>query len=165
MSDAKTELQIPARGTRGARLSTALFRLLKPLANGQVTRYRKNAGAEPPKFRGFPTVVLTTVGAKTGAERSSVLGGFKQGDGTWLIVASMGGAPTHPQWFINMCKQPAKVWLEIGNRKLQVRPELLKGAEYEAAYARIAAESPGYGKYRLQTDREIPVIRLTPIDS
>lgn len=114
-------------------------------------------------FRGFPTVVLTTVGAKTGAERASVLGGFKEAGGAWLIVASMGGAATHPQWFINLAKQPDKVWLEVGTKKFHVRPEELKGAEYEDAYARIAAAAPNYGKYRKVTDRQIPVIRLTPI--
>lgn len=157
------QLEIPPKGTRGSRFPVWLFRLIQPLAAGQVTRYRKNATSEPGTFNGFPTVLLTTVGAKTGKEHTHVLGGFQDKDGSWLIVASKGGAATHPHWFINLAKSPDQVWLEVGNQKFHVRPEELKGAEYEDAYARVAAKAPGYGKYRKQTDREIPVIRLTPI--
>ena len=133
-----------------------------PLAAGQVARYRKNATAEPPTMRGFPTVLLTTIGARTGVERTHVLGGFKDKE-SWLVVASNGGAAVHPRWFINLAKNPDKVWLEVGNQKFHVQPAELKGAEYEDAYSRITAAASNYGKYRKVTDREIPVIRLTPI--
>ena len=115
-------------------------------------------------FRGFPTVLVTTVGAKTGREHTHVLGGFPDRGDSWLIVASNGGAAAHPQWFINLARNPDKVWLEVGNRKFHVRPEELAGAEYEEAYARVVSASPGYAKYRKVTDREIPVIRLTPVN-
>jgi deazaflavin-dependent oxidoreductase (nitroreductase family) len=111
---------------------------------------------------GFPTVLLTTIGAKTGLERTHVLGGFADGEDAWLIIASKGGAATHPAWFLNLAKQPDKVWLEVGNRKLRVQPRELEGAEREAAFAKVAAIAPQYGKYPKSTDREIPVIRLTP---
>jgi deazaflavin-dependent oxidoreductase (nitroreductase family) len=140
--------------------------LLRWFFRGQVARYRKNAGPEPPRFMDFPAVVLTTKGARTGHEHSHVLGGFQDGaDGheAWLVVASKGGAPTHPHWFINLAKHPEHVWLEVGSRKLQVRPVLLEGKEREEALARIAAVSPRYGEYQKKTDREIPIIRLTPI--
>ncbi len=157
------QLDIPPQGTRGPRLFGLLAKVFAPLAAGQVARYRKNATSEPRMFNGFPTVLVTTIGAKTGAEHTHVLGGFQEKGGAWLVVASKGGAPTHPHWFINIAKNPDKVWLEVGNRKFHVRPELLKGAEYEAAYTQVGAAAPGYLKYRKQTDREIPVIRLTPI--
>jgi len=54
--------------------------LAKPIMDGQVSRYRRKAGPTPPQFMGFPTVLLTTVGAKTGKERTHVLGGFADGD-------------------------------------------------------------------------------------
>src|SRR5215467_9385532 len=149
------QLEIPPRGTRGARLPALLLRLLKPLGAGQVARYRKNATSGPQSFRGFPTVLVTTIGAKTGVERTHVLGGFPEKGDSWLVVASNSGAIAHPQWFINMAKNPEKVWLEVGTRKSHVRPEELKGADYEEAYGRIAAASPGYGRYRKVTDREI----------
>lgn len=110
----------------------------------------------------MPIVLLTTIGAKSGLERTHVLGGFADGDDAWVIIASKGGAAAHPSWFINLAKQPDKLWLEVGNRKLRVQPQLLQGAEREAAYAKVAAIAPQYRKFPKSTDREIPVIRLTP---
>lgn len=77
-------------------------------------------------------------------------------------MASKGGAPTHPAWFINLANNPDQVWLEVGNRKFKAQVESLRGPEREAALAKIAAISPRYGEYQRKTDREIPVIRLTP---
>ena len=109
---------------------------------------------------GFPVVLLTTVGARTGHEHTTVLGGFQEGDGAWIVVASKSGASSHPHWFFNLAKNPDRVWLEVGNRKIRVVPDLLQGAEREAALAKIAAIAPRYGEYPKKTDREIPVVRL-----
>jgi deazaflavin-dependent oxidoreductase (nitroreductase family) len=95
---------------------------------------------------------------------SDPLGGFPDGDDTWLVVASKSGSPSHPAWFINLAKHPDQVWLEVGNRKLRVAVESLTGAERERALARVAAVAPRYGQYQQKTDREIPVLRLTPAD-
>jgi deazaflavin-dependent oxidoreductase (nitroreductase family) len=138
------------------------MKVAEPLMKMQISNYRKKAGPTPPLMMGFPTVLLTTIGAKTGQERTRVLGGFADGDEAWLIVASNSGAANHPAWFINLAKQPDKVWLEVGNRKLRVRPQELQGSKREAAYAKVAAVAPQYAKYPKRTDREIPVIRLTP---
>jgi deazaflavin-dependent oxidoreductase (nitroreductase family) len=156
-------IQIPPRGTRGRRVTDVLFKLLKPFVGMRISSYRKNAKAEPPLMNGFPLVLLTTVGAKTGHERTSELGGFPESESSWLVIGSKGGSINHPDWFINLAKNPDKVWLEVGNRKFHAQPELLRGDEYEAAYAKVVAVSPQYGGYRKVTDREIPVVRLTPI--
>lgn len=137
------------------------MKVLKPLMDMQVSRYRKNAGDQQPQMMGFPVVLLTTVGARTGQQRTHVLGGFADGDDAWLIVASNMGAATHPAWFINLAKNPDAVWLEVGKRKLKARPQMLHGAERESALARITAVAPRYGDYPRKTDREIPIIRLT----
>jgi len=158
-------IRIPPSGTRGQKMPPGvglLMWLAKPIMDGQGSRYRRKAGPTPPQFMGFPTVLLTTVGAKTGKERTHVLGGFADGEEAWLVVASKGGAPTHPGWFINLAKNPDKIWIEVGNRRLAVKAESLKGAEREEALARVAAIAPRYGGYQEKTDREIPVIRLTP---
>jgi len=159
------QLEIPPRGTRGTDPPGGAFlqRLFKPLAGMMVSRYRKSKGPTPPVMMGFPTVLLTTVGARTGNERTHVLGGFAGDGDRWLVVASKGGSATHPHWFINLCKNPDRVWLEIGNRKIKVRPNVLKGAEREAAYAKVVDVAPRYGSYLKKTDREIPVIRLEPV--
>jgi deazaflavin-dependent oxidoreductase (nitroreductase family) len=139
-----------------------LMKVAKPLMDLQLSRIKKATGPEPPRMMGFPVVLLTTVGAKTGKEHTHVLGGFADGDDAWLVVASKGGAATHPAWFINLAKSPDKIWLQVGDRKLAVRAESLQGAEREAALARVAAIAPRYGEYQVKTDREIPVVRLTP---
>lgn len=127
-----------------------------------VSRYRRTAGPTQPRVMGLPAILLTTVGARSKVERTHVLGGFADGEDAWLIVASNGGAPTHPAWFINLAKNPDKVWIEVGNRKLKVVPDSLRGSERENAYARVVAVAPRYAGYLTKTDREIPVIRLTP---
>ena len=139
------------------------MRLFKPLMDGQVARYRKTAGPTPPLMMGFPTVLLTTVGARTGNEHTHVLGGFAESDDAWVVVASKSGASTHPHWFINLAKNPDSVWLEVGNRRVKVLPTLLKGPERDAALAKIAAIAPRYGGYQKKTDRHIPVIRLQAV--
>jgi deazaflavin-dependent oxidoreductase (nitroreductase family) len=138
------------------------MRLAKPLIDRQVDGFRRAPGPEPKLFMGFPVLLLTTVGAKSGKERTHVLGGFPDGPDAWLVVASKGGAATHPAWFINLAKNPEKVWIQVGNRKMRAACESLSGAEREQAYSRVVAVAPRYGDYLKKTDREIPVIRLTP---
>jgi deazaflavin-dependent oxidoreductase (nitroreductase family) len=154
------QLEIPPRGTRGRRITDIFFRVLKPLSASQISRYRKSASAVPPKMGKVPLVLLTTVGSKTGRERTSVLGGFEEPDGSWLVVGSKGGSATHPAWFINLARDPDRVWLEVGKRRFKARAELLKGEEYEAAYRRVVDDSRQYAGYRKITDREIPIVRL-----
>ena len=138
------------------------MRLAKPLIDRQVAGYQRAPSPEPKLFMGFPVLLLTTVGAKTGKERTHILGGFPDGADAWLVVASKGGAATHPAWFINLAKNPEKVWIQVGNRKMRALVESLVGAEREQAYARVVAVAPRYGDYLKKTDREIPVLRLTP---
>src|SRR5258706_8700206 len=140
MSERKA-IDIPPPGTRGTKMpfEGASMRIAKPFDDMQVSRYRRAKDATAPMMMGFPTVLLTTVGARTGTERTHVLGGFADGEDAWLVMASKGGAPTHPAWFINLAKSPDKTWLQIGNRKLRVVAKLLKGKERDDGLARIAA--------------------------
>jgi deazaflavin-dependent oxidoreductase (nitroreductase family) len=151
-------------GTYGTRMPGGRFLrgLFEPLARWQIARYRRSGGASLSRMMGFPVVLLTTTGARSGMPRTAVLGGFGDGEDAWLVVASNGGAATNPAWFINMVKKPEQMWLEVGQRKLKVRGESLEGAERENALRRIAAISARYGKYPQKTDRQIPVVRLTP---
>jgi len=115
------------------------------------------------KQGGVPLLVLTTVGAKSGHARSVPLTWFADKPAApdrRLVVASLGGAANHPAWFYNLARNPDKVWIEVGNQKLKVRPETLSGAERDEAYRRVVAAYPGYGPYERKTDRLIPVIRL-----
>jgi deazaflavin-dependent oxidoreductase (nitroreductase family) len=163
MSEKSSAIRIPPKGTKGSTMpgGKVLMRLAKPLIDRQTAKYKNTKTAEQAKFMGFPAVVLTTVGAKTGKEHSHVLGGFPDGKDAWLVIASAGGAPSHPAWFFNLAKNPDQVWLHVGNRKLKVNVESLQGSEREKAYDRVTAVAKNYASYPKKTDREIPVLRLT----
>jgi deazaflavin-dependent oxidoreductase (nitroreductase family) len=166
MADKTPTIRIPPRGTKGTRIpgEKILMKVFKPMLDWQVAQLRQTSSPEPPNRMGFPQVLLTTVGAKTGRERTHVLGGFADGPDAWLIVASRGGAPTHPAWFHNISRNPDKVWLQVGNRKFRAAVESLQGEAREKGLAKVAAVSARYGAYQKKTDREIPVLRLTPAD-
>jgi deazaflavin-dependent oxidoreductase (nitroreductase family) len=166
MADKARTIRIPPSGTKGSTMpgGKILMKVFKPLMDQQVGRLKRTASAEPPKMMGFPVVLLTTIGAKTGKERTHVLGGFADGPEAWLIVASRGGAPTHPAWFHNISKNPDQVWLQVGNRKFRAAVESLQGDAREKGLAKVAAVSARYGEYQKKTDREIPVLRMTPAD-
>ena len=141
-------------------------KLFDMLQKGWTNRQKALMAKRPEQaqFMGFPVAVVTTVGAKSGEERSHILGAFPDGDDAWLLIASKGGAATHPHWFHNIVKNPDKVWIQVGNRKFRAHVESLQGGERDAAYARVVAVAKNYGPYQTKTDREIPVLRLTPAE-
>lgn len=159
-------VRVPPSGTRGSWTPNGrLFRALtKPFFNRELKRIENPAATEPQLFLGFPVGVVTTIGAKTGTEHKSVLGVFPDGEKRWLVIASKGGAKTHPGWFFNIAKNPDKVWLTFAGKHFRVNVESLAGKEREDAYARVAAVGKSYGGYPKKTDREIPVLRLTPAE-
>ena len=161
MAEQNTRIHVPPKGTRGDRMMGIFLSLLKPFGGREVARYQKVKGPEAAKFMGFPVLVLTTVGARSGKERSTVLGGFPDGQDSWLIIGSKGGAATNPGWLHNIAHNPDQVWAQVGGRKFKVRCESLSGKERDDAYARVAAAAPQYASYPKKTDREIPVLRLT----
>ena len=164
MAEKNTQIPIPARGTRGARMPGGRFfvTITRPWFNREIKRMTDPNATQQPTFMGFPAGVVTTIGARTGKEHQHVLGVFPDGKDAWLLIASNGGAERHPHWFFNIAKHPDQVWLQIGPRKMHVNVESLQGKEREEAYARVAAIGKTYGTYPGKTDREIPVLRLTP---
>jgi deazaflavin-dependent oxidoreductase (nitroreductase family) len=119
-------------------------------------RIRRKGG----KFMGFNALILTTIGRKSGAERTNPVGWFPGKDGSWLIVASAAGAPGNPAWYYNIAAHPDKVRIEVDGRTVAVVAEQLHGAERTEAWEQIVATAPRFGQYQQKTDRELPVIRL-----
>ena len=156
-------IRVNPTGTRGARIPRRgpLWKLFQLVGKRQVRKYRGGGEQQVSKRMGFPVVILTTRGAKTGQTRTTPLGGFADGEGAWLVAATLGGAARHPAWFLNMAKHPDEIWLEVGSERFKVRGESLEGQERADALARIAKVSPRYGNYQEKTDREIPIVRLT----
>jgi deazaflavin-dependent oxidoreductase (nitroreductase family) len=146
-----------ADGTRGARQPGGRF--LRWMNKLMMNRIRRTGKAP---FMGFNALVLTTIGRKSGMERSTPVGWFPGKEGSWLIVASAAGAAKNPDWYHNLAANPGKVQIETAGRKVAVVAEQLHGTEREEAWRAIAAASPQFAKYQEVTDRELPVIRLTP---
>ena len=156
-------IRVNPPGTRGARMPRRgpLWKLFQYFGRRQVRTYRRGGEQRVSKKMGFPVVILTTRGAKTGQTRTTPLGGFPDGEDAWLVAATLGGAARHPAWFLNMAAHPDDIWLEVGTERFKVRGESLEGAERVEALARIAKVSSRYGQYQEKTDREIPIVRLT----
>ena len=114
------------------------------------------------KMLGFNALILTTIGARTGAERTSPVGWFPGPDGSWLIVASAAGAARNPAWYHNIAAHPDNVKIEVDGRTVAVTAEQLHGAERDQAWQQITTAAPRFGQYQRKTDRELPVIRLIP---
>ena len=151
-------IRVSPPGTRGAWVPTPL---VKFVGRRHIRTYRRSGEQRVSKSAGFPVVLLTTRGAKTRRRRTVALGGFPDGESSWLVVASLGGAARHPAWFLNMARHPDDIWLEVGTERFKVRGESLEGQERTEALARISKIAPRYGKYQARTDREIPIVRLT----
>jgi deazaflavin-dependent oxidoreductase (nitroreductase family) len=117
-------------------------------------------------FFGGRLLKLTTVGARSGEQRTSTLAYFPDVDGTsWIIIGSANGAAKHPAWMFNLAKHPDQVWAELGNRKVKVTPVTLTGDERAQTWKRVVAQAPSYAGYETKTDRDIPVVRLSPAAS
>jgi deazaflavin-dependent oxidoreductase (nitroreductase family) len=144
-------------GTRGKSMPGVNNPVSKWVNNQMVRRARRKQDG---KFMGMNVLVLTTVGAKTGQRRQTLLGSFPDGDDAWLVVASFGGNAKNPAWYHNLAAHPDQAEVEAGGRKVKVTATQLSGAEREAAWERIVAAVPRYGGYAEKTDRVIPVIRL-----
>ncbi|MBB5781187.1 nitroreductase/quinone reductase family protein [Nonomuraea jabiensis] len=144
-------------GTRGARQPAGrAFRWLNTL---MARRLRRKGGGT---FMGFNALILTTVGRKSGLERTTPVGWFPGKDGSWLIVASAAGAAGNPAWYYNLAAHPDRARIEVDGRTVPVVAEQLHGAEREQAWQQITAAAPRFTQYQVKTDRELPIIRLAP---
>ncbi|MBN6057403.1 nitroreductase family deazaflavin-dependent oxidoreductase [Nonomuraea sp. RK-328] len=144
-------------GTRGTRQPSGwAFRWLNKVMAGRIRR--KGGGT----FMGFNALILTTVGRKSGVERTTPVGWFPGEDGGYLIVASAAGAAGNPAWYYNLAAHPDKVRIEVDGRTIAVTADQLHGAERDRAWQRIVAAAPRFASYQQKTDRELPIIRLTP---
>ncbi len=116
------------------------------------------------RIQGRPLLQLETIGARSGSRRYTNLGTFDDpgSAGAWLVVASAAGAARHPAWYFNLARRPNDVWATVDGKRVAVRAESLSGDERTRAWDHIVALAPGYGKYTVDTDREIPIVRLTP---
>lgn len=131
-------------------------------AREQAEKYEASGGAEAGLLRGKPIIVLTTVGAKTGALRKTALMRVAH-DGRYAVVASRGGAPDEPKWAGNMRRNP-HVELQDGAVTRDYTARELSGAERAEWWDRAVEAWPDYANYATKTSRVIAVFLLEPRD-
>jgi deazaflavin-dependent oxidoreductase (nitroreductase family) len=128
----------------------------------QVEEYERSGGQRANTLRdtGLPVIVVTTRGAKSGKLRKLALMRVEHG-GEYALVASQGGAPTHPVWYHNLKADPGAVTIQDGPEPFDARVRELTGDEREEWWARAVAAFPPYAEYQTKTDRLIPVFLAT----
>lgn len=129
----------------------------------QVERYESSGGTEGTTLRGLPVIVLTTKGAKSGDIRKSPLMRVEH-DGTYAVVASMGGAPKNPVWYYNVVANP-QVELQDGPSRWDMVAREVTGDAKKVWWDRAVAAYPDYAEYQKKTDRQIPVFVLERPDA
>jgi len=110
----------------------------------------------------LPTLLLTTKGRKSGKPRSLPLIYGTTGD-SFVVIASKGGMPTHPVWYLNLEAEP-ECKIQVGKRVLTTRARVAEGEERQRIWKQMAEIYPPYLDYQKATDRHIPVVVLDPIE-
>jgi deazaflavin-dependent oxidoreductase (nitroreductase family) len=123
-----------------------------------IQRYVDTDGEEGHIWNGVPTLLLTTRGRKSGEQRRTALIYGTDGD-RYVLVASQGGAPTHPSWYLNLAADP-QVDVQVKDDKFTARARTVSGEERARLWETMAAIWPDYNEYQTRTDREIPVVVL-----
>jgi deazaflavin-dependent oxidoreductase (nitroreductase family) len=149
-------VELTPSGSRGAHIPRLMMRTM----NVPVQFLLRVLRGKGVRVAGQQLLLLTTVGAKTGRQHTVPLAWFSDEGGGWIVVASFGGMPKHPAWYVNLARNPDHVWVEVSGHKVRVQAESLRGDEREAAWARIVSVAPLYQSYKEKTDREIPLVRL-----
>jgi deazaflavin-dependent oxidoreductase (nitroreductase family) len=126
----------------------------------QVAQYEATGGKEGAVLQGKPTVILTTRGRKSGKLRKTPLMRVEH-DGDYAVVASMGGAPRHPVWYLNLLEHP-EVTLQDGERVLDLLARPATPEEKAAWWPRAVEAWPDYASYQARTERDIPVVIFEP---
>jgi deazaflavin-dependent oxidoreductase (nitroreductase family) len=107
-----------------------------------------------------PCLILKTIGRKSSEPKVLPLI-YGEDDGRFVIVASKGGAPKHPAWYLNLVATP-EVEFQVGDKKYRGLAGAAQGAERERLFAMMAQIFPPYLAYKARTEREIPVVLLEP---
>jgi deazaflavin-dependent oxidoreductase (nitroreductase family) len=127
----------------------------------QVALYEATGGAEGGTLEGKPVIILTTRGRHSDKVRKTPLMRVEHG-GAYAVVASMGGAPKHPVWYLNLTASPTAT-LQDGPNVYEMSACEVHGEEKERWWALAVAAWPAYADYQAKTDRQIPVVVLEPI--
>jgi len=120
--------------------------------------YRVTGGKIGGRIGKLPVLLLTTIGRKSGQPRTQPLAYTRAGDG-YAVIASKGGAPQHPLWYLNLRANPLAE-VTVGRQTRKVRARDAEGEERERLWHALADLYPGYDRYAQKTSRRIPVVVL-----
>lgn len=123
-----------------------------------VRVYRQTAGQRGYRWRGTTILLLSTRGRVSGKERTTPLI-HRTDDDRWVVVASKGGAPDHPDWFRNLEANP-EATIQVKAERIPVRARVAAGEERERLWKMMTEIWPAYEDYQARTRREIPVVVL-----
>jgi deazaflavin-dependent oxidoreductase (nitroreductase family) len=128
----------------------------------QVALYERSGGTDGTTLRdtGLPVIIVTSLGARSGKVRKTPLMRVEH-DGSYALVASQGGAPTHPLWYHNLVAHP-EVDIQDGPDKRTYRVREVTGEEKGTWWERAVAAFPPYAEYQARAEREIPVFVAEP---
>jgi deazaflavin-dependent oxidoreductase (nitroreductase family) len=137
------------------------MRILKLVSRIHAALYRASGGRIGGRFRKTaPVLLLTTTGRKSGKERTTPLL-YVEDAGRYVIIASVGGAPRHPAWYLNLRDRPDAT-VQVGSRRSPVTAETASPEERARLWKLATQMYPTYDDYQAKTSREIPVVILTP---
>lgn len=123
--------------------------------------YRATGGKLFGRMGKSPILLLNTVGRKSGRKRTSPLLYVMDGE-DFVVIASKGGAPTHPAWYLNLRTDPDAT-VEVGDHEVRVRAEETDSEEKARLWQRMVDMYPTYDDYQQKTGREIPLLKLHPV--
>ena len=149
---------VPPRGTRGSRFPKFPGFMARFFSQMQLRQFRKNRGGRTQG--GVATLMLETIGARSGETRLAMLGFLDEAPGSRLVIASLAGSARNPSWLYNLARNPEATIELADGRRLRVSATTLEGAELEAAWQKVGVEAPEYVKYLDVTDRSMPIVRL-----
>jgi len=152
---------VPPAGSRGSRFPKFPGFLARFFSRLQLRSFRRNKGGRTQG--GVPTLILETIGAKSGENRYAMLGFIDEAPGSWLVVASLAGSARNPGWLHNLARNPEAAIELADGRRVRVSATTLVGPELEAAWQQVSMEASEYAKYLSVTDRAMPIIRLREV--
>jgi proline iminopeptidase len=124
-------------------------------ADGHMWDSRERGGPGP-----LPTLLLVTRGRKSGRPLTLPLI-YGESGGSYVVIASKGGAPSHPAWYVNLTANP-DVSVQVGAKRFEATARTASGEERERLWKQLAAIFPPYETYQKSTSRQIPVVVLEP---
>ncbi len=138
------------------------WRIWNQLTRTHSAVYRASRGRIGGSYRGAPILLLNHVGRKSGKWRTIPLLYLPDGEDL-VIVASKGGSHKHPGWFLNL-REMDETTVEVGGETKPVRVRIADPEERTRLWPRILDLYADYAAYQRRTDREIPVVILSPIE-